>query len=109
LDIPLQAAKTNIVVVTATTTSWAPALGGNTTFNGILSVVPLPLLVTLTVQGSGATLNWTGGVPPYRVQRATDLTSGDWIDVLTEAVPPVTLTLERLSSIASSDNNGMGG
>jgi hypothetical protein len=57
--------------------------------------VTLALRATLVVQGSGATLNWTGGVPPYRVQRATDLTSGDWLDVLTNAVPPVTLTLER--------------
>ncbi len=57
--------------------------------------VSLPLRATLAVQGSGATLNWTGGVPPYRVQRATDLTSGDWTDVLTNAVPPVTLTLEH--------------
>jgi hypothetical protein len=59
------------------------------------AVVTLALRATLVLQGSGATLNWTGGVPPYRVQRATDLTSGDWIDVLTNAVPPVTLTLER--------------
>ena len=57
--------------------------------------VTLALRATLVLQGSGATLNWTGGVPPYRVQRATDLTSGDWMDVLTNAVPPVILTLER--------------
>jgi hypothetical protein len=57
--------------------------------------VTLPLRATLVLQGSGATLNWTGGVPPYRVQRATDLTAGDWMDVLTNAVPPVTLALER--------------
>jgi len=56
--------------------------------------VTLALRATLVLQGSGAILNWTGGVPPYRVQRATDLTSGDWTDVLTNAVPPVTLTLE---------------
>jgi hypothetical protein len=57
--------------------------------------VTLALGATLVLQGSSATLNWTGGVPPYRVQRATDLTAGDWVDVLTNAVPPVTLTLER--------------
>jgi hypothetical protein len=57
--------------------------------------VTLALHATLVVQGSDATLNWTGGVPPYRVQRATDLTLGDWTDVLTNAVPPVTLPLER--------------
>jgi hypothetical protein len=57
--------------------------------------VTLSLRATLTFQGSSATLSWTGGVLPYRVQRATDLTSADWIDVLTNAVPPVTLTLEH--------------
>jgi Protein of unknown function (DUF642) len=57
--------------------------------------VTLALRATLVLQGSGATLNWTGGAPPYRVQRATDLTLGDWTDVVTNAVPPVTLTLER--------------
>jgi hypothetical protein len=57
--------------------------------------VTLALRATLVLEGSGATLNWTGGVPPYRVQRATDLTLGDWTDVLTNAVAPVTLNLER--------------
>ena len=57
--------------------------------------VTLALRATLTVQGSSAMLNWTGGVPPYHVQRATDLTSRDWTDVLTNAVPPVTLPLEH--------------
>jgi hypothetical protein len=81
-------------MVTATTTSWAPAFGGNTTFNDTFAMVALPVRATLALEGSGATLNWSGGVPPYRVQRATDLTLGDWVDVLTDAVPPITLTLE---------------
>jgi hypothetical protein len=55
----------------------------------------LALRATLVLQGSSATLNWTGGIPPYRVQRATHLKLGDWTDVLTNAVPPVALTLER--------------
>jgi hypothetical protein len=57
--------------------------------------VTLTLRATLVLRGSVATLNWTGGVPPYRVQRGTDLSLGDWTDVLTNAVSPVTLTLER--------------
>ena len=57
--------------------------------------VTLALRATLVLQGSSATLNWTGGVPPYRVQRAADLTVGDWTDVLTNAVPPMALTLKR--------------
>lgn len=56
-EIPLQADKTNLVVVSATTTSWAPAFRGNTTFNDTLAVVSSPLRATLALHGSGATLN----------------------------------------------------
>ena len=93
--IPIQADKTNRVIVIATTTSWVPALGGSTTFSDVLEVVPSPIRATLTVQGSCAILNWTGGLPPYRVQRSSDLNSGDWTDVLTDAIPPVVLLLEH--------------
>jgi predicted esterase len=34
--IPLLPDKTNVIIVTATTTSWAPAFGGHTTFNDTL-------------------------------------------------------------------------
>ena len=105
-NIPLVANKTNVVVVVGTTTSWAPAFGGNTTFNDTLTVIQSPIRATLTLQGTEAILNWTGGGPPYRVQRATDLAAGDWTDFLTNATPPVTLPLTvRPGSIASSDND----
>jgi len=45
-NIPLVANKTNLVIVTATTTSWAPAFGGNTTFNDTLTVVSMPAKTT---------------------------------------------------------------
>jgi len=92
--IPLMADKTNVVVVTATTTSWAPAFGGNTTFNDTLTVICSPIRATLALQGPGALLNWAGGVAPYSVQRATDLGKGDWADLLTNAVPPMSLPLD---------------
>jgi hypothetical protein len=92
--IPLVANKTHLIIVTATTTSWAPAYGGNTTFNDTLTVIHSPLRATLTFQAPGATLTWTGGGPPYTVQRATDLAAGGWADVLTNAVPPVPLPLD---------------
>jgi hypothetical protein len=94
-NIPLVANKTNLVVVIGTTTSWAPAYGGNTTFNDALTVVCYPIQATLTLQGAEVLLNWTGGGPPYNVQRATDLAVGDWTDVRTNVVPPVTLPLDR--------------
>jgi poly(3-hydroxybutyrate) depolymerase len=96
-NIPLVASKTNVIVVVATTTSWAPAFGGNTTFNDTLTVIQSPIRATLTTQGTEAILNWTGGGAPYRVQRATDLTIGVWVDYLPSATPPVTLPLEGQS------------
>ena len=92
--IPLQANKTNLISVIATTTAtWAPAYGGNTTFNDTLTAIQSPLRATLTLQGTDALLNWTGGGPPYRVQRATDLAAGDWTDLLPNATSPLTLPL----------------
>lgn len=89
--IPLQANKTNVVIVTGTTTSWAPALGGNTTFNDTLTVIQSPIQATVAWQGTDLILSWTGGGPPYHVQRATGVTIGDWAGYLSNAIPPVTL------------------
>lgn len=93
-NIPLVASKTNVMTVDGTTTSWAPAYGGNTTFNDTLSVACYPIRATLVSQGTNALLSWTGGGPPYRVQRATDLAVGDWTEFPTNATPPVTLPLD---------------
>ncbi len=38
-------------------------------------------------------LNWTGGGPPYRVQRASDLVAGNWTDFLSNSQPPVAVPL----------------
>jgi hypothetical protein len=92
-DIPLVANRTNLIIVTATTTSWAPALRGSTTFNDTLTVFSLPIHVTLALQAQSATLNWTGGAGPYSVQCATDLNQGDWTTIVSNAMPPVTVTL----------------
>jgi poly(3-hydroxybutyrate) depolymerase len=92
-SIPLVPGRTNLVGVIANTTSWAPAFGGNTTFSDSLTVIQSPIRATLAVQGTEAMLNWTGGGPPYRVQRATDLAAGDWTDLLPNATPPLLLPL----------------
>jgi len=92
-NISLAANRTNLITVVATTTSWASAYGGNTTFNDTLTVVQSPILATLTLQGTEADLNWTGGAPPFRVQRTTDPTANAWTDYLIDVVPPVSLSL----------------
>ena len=93
--IPLKLGQTNVIIVTATTTSWSPPHGGSTTFSDTVAVFPAPLQAALQIQGGSLQLNWTGGTPPFRVQRATDLGLGNWGDVVSNAVPPVTLTPEH--------------
>ncbi|MHC1769261.1 MAG: immunoglobulin domain-containing protein [Verrucomicrobiia bacterium] len=97
-DIPLVAGKTNGVIVTGTTASWAPTLGGTTTFSQTLMVVCSPIQATLTLDGTTALLNWIGGGPPYQIQRATDLLAADWTEVQSDAAPPVLLPVTGPSS-----------
>ena len=88
--IPLRASQTNIVVAVATTTSWAsPAFGGITTFNDAIAVVCAPVHATLAREGANLLLNWSGGRPPFEVQRSADLAAANWMDCLTNATPPV--------------------
>jgi poly(3-hydroxybutyrate) depolymerase len=91
--LPLVRNASNLIIVTATTATWAPAYGGNTTFNDTLTVIHAPLRATLVPQGTNALLNWTGGGPPYRVQFATNLPAAQWTDLLLNVIPPVTLPL----------------
>ena len=93
-SIPLSADKTNVIIVTATTTSWSFGYGGSTTFSDTLTVVSSPIRATLTWQAPDAVLNWSGGGPPYSVQSASDLFTGDWTEILIDAVPPVILQLD---------------
>ena len=92
--VPLLADRTNTVIVTGTTTTWRPAIGGTTTFNDTVSIVSSPIQATLALEGADAVLNWTGGSGPFEIQNASDLTGGDWSTILTDAMPPVTLPVE---------------
>jgi poly(3-hydroxybutyrate) depolymerase len=92
-SIPIVADQTNLIIATATTTSWSPSYRGNTTFNDTLAVMPSPIRLTVAWQGTEALLNWMGGGPPYRIQRATDLVVGDWTDFLINVTPPASVTM----------------
>ncbi len=90
-NVPLRAGNTNLITVTAATTSWASAYGGETTFSDALSVFSSPIRASLSLGATGTLLNWTGGTSPFQVERATELTPADWIVILTNATPPVDL------------------
>jgi predicted esterase len=93
-DIELTANRTNIVLVTAATTSWSAGYGGKTTFNDSLAVWYSPLVVNLSLQGRELILNWSGGVAPFAfdIERRPNLdTNSHWTIVRTNATPPVVL------------------
>ena len=94
--VPLRGNATNVIVVTATTASGFPFNGGTTTFSDTIFVQSLPITVRLNFQASILTLSWMGGTGPYRVQKATNLSLGDWQDYLTNAQPPITLEADDL-------------
>ncbi len=91
---PLQLGKAQIITVVGTTISWAPAFGGNTTFNDAFTVAAYPIQATLVPQGLSVLLSWTGGGPPFCVQQATDLVANDWSDLVPDAMSPVTLPMD---------------
>jgi len=76
-------AKTNIVTVTATGTSWYELYGGTTTFNTVLRVVHVPIRLRATLEGGQTRLDWSGAAPSFVVQRCTDLNLVDWANVQT--------------------------
>ncbi len=80
------------------TTSWAPALGGATTFGDTIAVYSKPIRLTLSRNEPDHILNWTGGQPPFRIQRATDLSTPNWINLPIDSAPPVTLPREHPSA-----------
>ncbi|MBI4660704.1 MAG: hypothetical protein HY735_17850, partial [Verrucomicrobia bacterium] len=89
--IPLAANRTNVIVVTATmNTTWA-TLPGTTTFNDTVFVFSSPLQATLAFQGGQLILNWSGGAPPFRVQRTSNLIAPVWNDLSNDVTPPFTL------------------
>jgi hypothetical protein len=91
--ITLAADRSSRLLVTAVVgTTWAPAYGGSTSFNDVL-LVTTPLVVSLVPQSAEQfLLSWAGGYAPYRVQRSPDLAT--WIDVNTNAIPPVSVTTD---------------
>ena len=40
--------------------------------------VAIPIICTLTLQSNALTLQWSGGLPPYQVQMATNVAAPSW-------------------------------
>jgi len=91
-SIPLLPRQANLLLVTGTTVSWAPALGGNTTFNDSINLLSSPIQANLSLQSGTLNLDWTGGVAPYQVQMSTNLSSGVWTLIDAGVTPPVSLS-----------------
>jgi len=82
-SIPLVLPGTNLLIVTATTTSWSAGLGGTTTFNDTLTVIPAPLRVTCAPDpvALDCDLTYTLTVANYSSRAATGV-------VVSNALPP---------------------
>ena len=90
--IPLKLNATNIITLTASTVCWAPGLGGNTTFSRTLLVARArEIQAAIALAPSGFTLNWTGGVGPFRIQQSLDLAKNTWLEAATNAISPLPL------------------
>ncbi len=82
------------------TVSLADTNGWSSTATMTITVVPAPLLASLSVsQGTNLVLNWSGGQPPYSVQMATDLAGAAWQSI---AGPMTNTTLLVTPSNASA-------
>ena len=95
-NVPLVEHQTNVVIVTARTTSWAPQYAGTTTITRTVLVRGLPpLQITLQKEANQLRLAWTGGEPPYLVQTRQDAVTSEWLDAQTNALSPWALTDEN--------------
>ncbi len=80
-------AGTNSFVVSATD------LGGLTaTANLFINVTAVPMIATISKQGGNLLLGWSGGLPLYQVQTATNLINPNWQN-LGSATTATNLTL----------------
>jgi hypothetical protein len=58
----------------------AGGLFDTATLNVAVSEVA-PIISTISLQGGNLLLSWSGGIPPYQVQAATNLVNPDWQNV----------------------------
>lgn len=98
-NITLAEQMTNLVLITAKTASWSPQFGGTTTLSKTLLVRGLsPLELAISSEGGRRQLAWRGGEAPYLAQMRTDLASGPWLDLATNAVSPLDITSENTAA-----------
>ena len=62
-------------------------------------------LGSATVSGGNITIRWSGGVPPYTVQRKNAITDGSWTDVLTTSGNSATLPTTNTAGFFRVRNN----
>jgi hypothetical protein len=60
---------------------------------GTNSVSPLPVITSVTRSGTSVTVNWFGGLPPFRVERKANITDSGWTTVGTSSTHSLTATV----------------
>lgn len=73
--------------------------------NAVSTGVSVPISpIAVSIEGSNLRLTWTGGAPPYQVQRRTSLTAGSWVNeggalAETTALVPITTDVTRFFQV----------
>ena len=61
-----------------------------------VSLLPGPIVITSIVNngGTSATITWAGGGAPYILEKSTNITSGVWLPILTNATSTATVPID---------------
>ena len=62
-------------------------------YDAVVITVSNVINVSIARSGSNMTLNWTGGTPPFVVERAGALPTGLWSDVVTTSLQNASVPL----------------
>lgn len=62
----------------------------------VINAMPAPISLTIARAGTNANLNWTGGTPPFAIER-TDALPPAWSGVVTTALQSATIPITNMS------------
>ena len=111
-NLAIKPDTTNTFMLLGSTYSFAPELGGSTTFNAFIQVeyVPALLLTAKRQVDRRIRLEWQGGGKgPFRLQMTRDVSTPAWTDVLFSVESPVELPAEDSLALYRLVSGGGGG
>jgi len=97
------AAQTNTTATFSTPGVYTLELGADdgihaVAYDATVITVSNVIQMSATRAGTNVNLSWSGGTPPFTVQRAGTLPAGAWNDLLTTSLPNATVPMTNTSS-----------